>query len=132
MRKEFSKKWIASRQIRKQRKYRANAHITIKKKMMASNLNKDLRKRYSRKSMAVRKGDSIKVMRGEFKGKTGKISIIDLMRMKVAIEGIQITKKDGTKINVFFQPSNLQIQELNLDDKKRFQSIEKTNKEEKK
>jgi ribosomal protein L24 len=39
--------------------------------------------------------------------------------MRVSIEGIQIQKKDGTKVNVYIQPSNIQIQELNLEDKER-------------
>ena len=64
-------------------------------------------------------------MRGEFKGKKGKISIVNLVKSKVVIEGIQRTKKDGTKVNVPFAASNLQIQELNLDDKKRIAAIER-------
>ena len=32
---------------------------------------------------------------------------------------MQQTKKDGTKVNVSFHPSNLQITELNLEDNRR-------------
>lgn len=67
-------------------------------------------------------------MKGEFRKKKGKIALIDLSKIRVAIEGIQKTKKDGTKVNVNFSPSNLQIQELNLDDKKRLKAIERNTK----
>lgn len=125
MKKKFSKKWEASRQPRKQRKYRANAPLHIRHKFMSANLKKDLRKKYGRRSFPLRKEDSIRVMRGEFKKRTGKIALVDLKKLRVAVEGIQRTKKDGTKVNVWFAPSNLQIQELNLDDKKRRMAIER-------
>jgi large subunit ribosomal protein L24 len=132
MKKKFSDKWKGSRQPRKQRKYRANAPFSIRKKMLVSNLSKDLRDKYKRRSFPLRKNDLVKVMRGEFKGKKGKVILIDLSRLKVAIEGLQRTKKEGTKVNVMFDPSVLQIQELDLDDKKRIKSIENKIKEEKK
>ena len=76
----------------------------------------------------MRKGDEILVMRGTFKKKKAKISTIELKRTRVALEGIQRTKKDGTKVNVWFAPSSLQIQTLTLDDKKRIAALERGNK----
>lgn len=136
MKKQFSKSWKASKQPRKQRKYLAKAPLHIKHKFLAAHLSKELRKKYQRRSFPLRKGDTVKIMRGSFKKKTGKIEIVDVKRTRASIEKIQKAKKDGTKVNVFFHPSNVQIQELNLDDKKRIESIErkikKTGKEEKK
>jgi len=125
MKKEFSTKWVGSSQVRKQRKYRVNAPIHRRAKMLASHLSKELREKHGKRSFPVRKGDEVKVMKGEFKSKKGKISMINLAKLKVAIEGIQRTKKDGTKVNVYLDPSNLQISELNLDDKKRIASLER-------
>tara|TARA_Y100000310_G_C20670727_1_gene810116 strand:+ start:373 stop:831 length:459 start_codon:yes stop_codon:yes gene_type:complete len=130
MKKKFSKHWNSSKQPRKQRKYRANAPLHIKHKMISANLNKDLRKKYGKRSFPLKKGDSIKIMIGEFKRKTGKVGIVDLKKLRVSIEGIQRTKKDGTKVNVWFSPSNLQIKELNLEDKKRKQALERGKKPE--
>jgi len=130
MKKKFSTQWVGSSQPRKQRKYLANAPLNIKRKMISSNLNKELRKKYDRRSFVLRKGDEVKIMSGEFKDKKGKVSIVDTKKMRVNIDGIQRTKKDGTKINVNFNASNLQIQTLNLEDKKRIKSIEKSNKAE--
>lgn len=71
----------------------------------------------------MRKGDVVKVFNGEYKKKTGKIAEVDMRKLKVLIDGIYKSKKDGTKIKVYFHPSNLMIQELNLDDKKRLDAI---------
>ncbi len=123
MKNKFSNSWIGSRQARKQRKYRENAPLHIKEKMMGANLSKELRKKYKKRNIPVRKGDEVKILRGKFKKKTGKISLVNLKKQKVAIEGIQNKKKDGTKINVYFDASNLQIKSLNEDDKKRIKSL---------
>jgi large subunit ribosomal protein L24 len=119
MKQKFSTKWRKSKQKRKQRKYRSNAPLHIKHKMLSSNLSKELRKKYIKRSLPLRKNDVVKIMRGKFKKKKGKIIRIDLKREKVYVEGIQKAKKDGSKINVSLNASNLQIQELNLEDKKR-------------
>ena len=125
MKQKFSVKWIGSRQPRKQRKFRANAPMHIRHKMMSVNFSKELRKRHEKRNFPVRKGDNVRIMRGEFKGKKGKIEMIDLKKLRVRIDGIYRTKKDGTKTSVYFAPSNLQINELNLDDKKRGESLKR-------
>lgn len=127
MKKQFSTSWKASKQIRKQRKFRANAPIGLKRQMIVSTLSKELRQKYNRRSFALKKGDTVIIMRGEFKKKTGKIGSINLQKMKVILEGIQMDKKDGTKANVLFDPSNLKITELNIEDKKRIEAIKKEN-----
>jgi len=128
MKKEFSTAWKASKQPRKQRKYRANAPLHLKKKFVSVNLSKTLRTKHGKRNIPVKKGDTVKIMRGKFKGKSGKVNEIKLKLSKVLIEGINIKKRDGSSVNVKLQPSNLQITELNLDDKKRTQKlgVEKT------
>jgi large subunit ribosomal protein L24 len=129
MKKKFSKAWKASKQARKQRKYLANAPRNIIGKMLSSHLSKELRQKYTRRSFQIRKGDTVKVMNGESKGKTGKVSSVDAKNLRVAIEGLQATKKDGSKVNLFFKASNLMITELVLDDKRRLDSLKKENTE---
>ena len=125
MKQKFSTKWVASKQPRKQRKYKARAPLHIKHKMLAARLSKELKKKYQRKAIPVRKDDKVKIMKGIFKKKQGKISQVDTKKMIVYIEGIQRTKKDGTKVNVSFHPSNLTIIDLNLEDKKRTTKLNK-------
>ncbi len=124
MRQKFSTKWKASKQPRKQRKYLANAPLHLKRKMFAAILNKELRKKYEMKNIEVRKGDEVMILKGTFKKKTGKISEANTKKMKVSVEGIQRTKKDGSKVNVWFYPSTLMIINLNADDRKRMKNKE--------
>src|SRR3989338_176397 len=46
MKNKFSTKWKESKQPRKQRKYRANAPLHLRKKFVNVNLSKELRKKY--------------------------------------------------------------------------------------
>jgi len=120
-----AKSYNSSVQGRKQRKFRALAPIHLRRKLFGANLSKDLRKRYGKRSISVVKGDAIRVMRGQFTGQKGKISIINAKKLKIYVEGIQRSKRDGTKVNVPIDPSNVQITELNLDDKKRMNMLER-------
>ena len=119
MKQKFSIKWKASKQPRKQRKYRLKAPLHIKRKLLSVNLSKDLRKKHSVRNVPIRKGDTVKILIGKFKKKQGKVTQVYTKISKVVIEGIQVKKQDGSKVNFKLQPSNLQIVELNLEDKKR-------------
>tara|TARA_Y100000310_G_scaffold345132_1_gene462070 strand:- start:3740 stop:4207 length:468 start_codon:yes stop_codon:yes gene_type:complete len=120
MRSDFSNAWKSSSQTRKQRKYRYNAPLHIQGKFLGVHLSKELRKKYGTRSMRIRKGDEVKVLRGSFSGKSGKVAEVDVKRGRVTIDGMQNKKKDGTKINAFFNSSNLVVTTLNNEDKKRF------------
>lgn len=116
----ISKSWNRSIQPRKQRKFVHNAPLHIKPKiMLISTLSKELRKKHNKRNMRIRKGDTAKIMRGQFKGKKGKANEIESKAGKVYLEGIEHIKKDGTKAFYPLKASNLMITELNLDDKKR-------------
>ena len=52
-------KGVKSKKPRKQRKYRSEAALHKRRKMIASTLKPDLRKKYNRRSVPVRKGDVI-------------------------------------------------------------------------
>ena len=125
MKSEFSTAWVSSKQPRKQRKYRVNAPLHAKHKFLNANLSKELRKKYGKRSLPLRTGDEVLVMRGKFAKKTAKVSSVDLKRSRVILEKVNRTKKDGSKITVFFSPSNLQIQALGSDDRKRAKRVEK-------
>ena len=120
MKSKFSTSWIGSKQPRKQRKYRHNAPLHLKHRFLSTHLSKELRQKYGKRSVSARKGDEVLVMRGKFAKKKGKIVEIDVKRSRVTVDGINRKKTDGTKVNVYFDTSNLLIQSLNLDDKKRF------------
>ena len=125
MRAAFSKKWKASKNPRKQRKYRYNAPLHILRKFLSAHLSQDLMKKYKTRNIPLRSGDTVKLLRGQFKKVVGKITKVNLKKGKVYVEGVQLTKRDGTKAYYPIHPSNLQIQELNLTDKKRKEKWEK-------
>jgi large subunit ribosomal protein L24 len=123
MKKKFSKHWKSSKQPRKQRKFRANAPLHIKRKLLSVNLSKELRKKYGKRNIPARKGDIVKITKGKFKKKQGKIIKVNIKMSRIEIEGIQVKKQDGSKVNVKIQPSNLQITELYSEDKKRMKNL---------
>lgn len=125
MKKEFSISWKSSKKPNKQRKYRITAPLHIKQKLASSHISKELRKKYNKRSIPLRKGDKVKVMRGNFKKHEGKIERIELGRTRVFVSGIEHAKKDGTKKMLPLNPSNLMITELNMDDKFRQKLLEK-------
>jgi len=130
MQKDFSTAWKSSKQPRKQRKYLANAPMHLKVKNLGTNLSKELRKKHGIRNTVIRKGDTVKIMRGKFKKKQGKVIEVLTKRAKIYIDGMQTKKQDGSKVNVPFRASNLQIIELNMSDKKRFKKKEEKAKSE--
>lgn len=117
--KTFSKSWISSKSPKKQRKYRANAPLHLKKKMLSVHLSTDLRKTYKTRNVIVRKGDTVIVTRGKFKGQEGKIDKVYTKQVKVTVEGIKAVTKKGNKVPFKLRPSALIIKDLNLADTKR-------------
>ncbi len=103
--------------------YRAT--FNVKSKQLTSPLSNELRKKYSRKSVRVVEGDSVKIVRGEFKGVDGKISEISTAKNSVAIEGIKKEKTKGDKFDVYIHTSNLLVTGLNTDDKWRIKKLER-------
>lgn len=125
--KSWSKHWKSSTKPRKQRKYVFNAPLHICKNFLSVNLSKTLQKKYQKRNVCVRKGDKVKIMRGQFKKQTGKVTKVSRKFLNVFVEGIENIRKDGTKRPRPLQPSNLQILELNLTDKKRQKIFERVN-----
>ena len=123
--KNWSKSWKSSIKPRKQRKYRLKAPLHIKRKLLGSHLSKELREKYGRRTIVPLVGDKVKVVRGQFKGHTGKIERTITSNNKVLVSGIEVMKKDGNKAQYPIHASNILVTELKLDDKKRSMKIKK-------
>ncbi len=102
--------------------YRATFHT--RSKQLSSQLSEDLRKKYGKKSVRVIEGDSIKIVRGEFKGVDGKISKVSTKKSSVAVEGVKKEKTKGDKFDVYIHTSNLLVTSLNTEDKWRIAKLE--------
>jgi len=124
MKQVFSPQWKSSKNRSKQRKYVAKAPFHTRGKFLSTQLSKTLKQKHGINATRIRKGDKVKVMRGQFKSKTGTIDSIDLKASRVKIDSIFTSRRDGTKAFIPIHPSNVQIQELNLEDRKRKAKLE--------
>ena len=113
---------------RKQRKRLYNAPAHLRHKFMAAPLSRELTLSKGVKALPVRKGDTVRVMRGDHKGFEGKVSRVDLKRYRIFIEGLTREKVDGTNIFVSVHPSKVVIRNLKLDDKWRKGIVERERK----
>lgn len=125
MKSEFSKSWVSSKQPRKQVKFRANAPNHIKRKFMGALLDKPLREKYGMRNVEVRKGDDVKIMRGKFAKKQGKVGVVDVKNTRIQVDGVQRAKSGGEKLETWFHPSNVKIILLDTTDNRRFKSSKK-------
>ncbi len=100
--------------VRNYQIYRAT--MATRNKQLGSPLSKDLQKRYGKRSIRVILGDTVKVMRGEYRGIDGKISKVSIADNSVAIEGVKKEKSKGEKFDVLIRSTNVVITNLNLDD----------------
>ncbi|MDO5850995.1 MAG: 50S ribosomal protein L24 [Methanobacteriaceae archaeon] len=108
-----------SKQPRKQRKAMYTAPLHKRHNSMSVALSEELKEEYERRSIPVRKGDVVEILRGDFKNEEGTVEKIDLKNYRVMVDGASIQKPDGNKLYQPIHPSNLVIVDLYLDDEKR-------------
>ncbi|MBW3023296.1 50S ribosomal protein L24 [Candidatus Woesearchaeota archaeon] len=121
--KKFSKKWKSSKKPSKQRKYKHNSPLHTKSKIVSSRLSKELSKKYGIRNISARKGDRVKIMRGQFKGKIGKINRVNLKTTKIYVDGVDQSKIEGGRAPYPIHPSNVIITEVYVEDRRRFKQL---------
>ncbi len=119
-------RWMKSSQPRKQRKAFFNAPMHKRQKLMSATLHPELRKKFNRRSLPVRKGDVVRIMRGDFKDHEGEVVEVDLKRLRIYVEGATIERANGEEVYYPIHPSNVMIIEPNLDDPMRRKIIERS------
>ena len=100
------------------------ATFQTRSKQLGSALSKDLQKKYSKKSTRAVEGDTITILRGEFKGVSGKITKISKEKTSVTVEGVKKEKTKGDKFDVYIHTSNIVVTALNTSDKWRISKLE--------
>ncbi|MDQ3884943.1 MAG: 50S ribosomal protein L24 [Thermoproteota archaeon] len=93
-------------------------------KMVGAVLEDGLRKQYQKKTIRVIKGDSVRVIRGEYKGVEGKVDRVDTEHATFHIEGIQKEKIRGGQVKVPIHSSKVMVITLNLEDKYRSNKLQ--------
>ncbi len=90
----------------------------------ASTLSEDLRAKYKRRSFRPRVGDSVRIVRGEFKGIEGKVTKVLTKEGRVSVEGVAREKMKGGTAPVPIHASNVVLTSLTLGDKLRRKKLE--------
>ena len=100
---------------------------------MSAALSKELRSKYSVRSLPIRKEDEVMVVRGSHKGRTGKINNVYRLKYCIHIDSIKREKTNGQQVATPIHPSNVQIIKLKLDNSRRkiLERKKSTKKEEK-
>ncbi len=116
---------VTSSKPSKQRKFLYNAPLHLRAKMMAAPLSPELRERYGRRSFPVRKGDKVRIMRGDYAGREGKVIGIDREKYRIHVEGLTRKRADGTEVPIPVHPSKVMIIDLDLGDERRKAALER-------
>ena len=111
-----------SKQPRKQRKALYNAPAHARGKHLSAALSKDLRADLGKRSLPLRSGDKVRVLRGDFKGHEGEVLSVDYTSYKVTIEEVTLSKPDGTAVFLPVDPSNLMIIDADTKDDRRIKN----------
>lgn len=97
-------------QARKQRKWLyKTSKLHERHKLLHATLSEKLREKYKKRAVRIRKGDKVRIMRGDFAGHEGKVIEVDMKNCRIKVEGATITKADGTEVAVPIHPSNVMI-----------------------
>ncbi len=107
-----------STKAKKQRKARFDAPLHKKKRMVSAHLDSGLMSEYNVRSMPVRKGDTVKIVRGaeDYKTSEAKVASVDLKSCKIIIENVTVPKADGTQKPKPVDPSDVLLTKLDLSD----------------
>jgi len=111
----------------KQRKARAEAPLHKRKRMVSAHLSSALMSEYNVRSVGVRKGDTVKMLRGakDFKASEAKVASVDLKSCKIIVENVTVPKADGTQKQKPVDPSDVEITKLDLSDSWRKEKLDK-------
>ncbi len=99
-----------SQQPRKQRKFRYNAPLHLAANFLNVHLSKELRLKLKKRSIRVRKGDTVKILKGKFRGLSGKV--LGTGRGTINVEGAVIKKLGGKEIPVSLPASKVVATQL--------------------
>ena len=117
-----------SSQPRKQRKAFHQGPLHKKKKTIRAHVSDELMEKYDLWTVRVHKGDTVKIMRGGYKGHTAKVTDVDTKHRVLFIEKVTSVKADGKETPRPVHPSNVLVTKLDLTDPYRKRKLEERSK----
>ena len=116
--KAFSKAWKASKKPSKQRKYVRNAPRHVRRVIFRSMLSRDLQKDLGIGTLPPRKGDTVRILRGDHAGKEGVIERVDRKHGRVYVQGVTRKRADGGEVFIPLHHSIIMLVRLVDDDRR--------------
>ncbi|MEM0147481.1 MAG: 50S ribosomal protein L24 [Candidatus Micrarchaeaceae archaeon] len=112
---------MKSAKARKQREFRYNAPLHIRQHFVHAHVSKELKEKLGLKARAIRvaAGDTVRIMCGKYKGKSGKVTKVDLKTSSIYLDSIKVKNARGKEHSVPLRSNNAYITDLNLSDKSR-------------
>ncbi len=101
---------------RTQRKALYTADLFHRRRRMAVPLSKELRRRYGRRQLPVRKGDTVRILSGSFVGREERVAKVDLQRYAVTLDNVTGKTADAKLKPLPIRPNHLVLTKLNLAD----------------
>lgn len=102
-----------------------NSSGLAREKQLSSPVSPELRVEYGIRRLSIRKGDTVQVQRGSFKGVEGTVTEVDSKNAVFHMEGVTREKADGSVIFIPLCPSKVRIVKLNLEDSRRKDIMER-------
>lgn len=112
-------KKTSPRSPRKQRRQVEQSPMHAHRTLLKCRLDEFLQEEYGFRSLPVKKGDLVKIMRGQFRDTEGKVIKVDHKNVRIHLDSATITKSDGKEANAPVHPSNLMLVKLELDDERK-------------
>ncbi len=106
---------MISRKPSKQRKILFALPHHRRVKLMECRLSDELAEELGVRRLPIRKGDSVMVISGEFKGSEGTVTRVDRKNYTIRVKELSIEKADGAEYNVPIHYSNVIITKIEKD-----------------
>ena len=99
------KRHMVSSSRRVQRKHQLGAASSLKHKLMGCHLTKALRTQHKIISLPIKRGDTVKILKGKAKGKEGKVVQVYRKRNVIYVDKCQRDKNNGQTVFLPIRPS---------------------------
>jgi len=109
---------------RRQRKLRYTADTFERRVRMTVPLSRELRSRFRRRSIPVRKGDTVRVLSGSFAGREERVAKVDRRGYTVTLDNVTLKTADEKMKPLSLNVGHLVITRLNLSDPWRRRSMQ--------
>lgn len=104
------------RSPRRQRKALYSADTFERRRRMTVPLSRELRARFHRRALPIRKGDTVRVLSGSFVGREERVARVNRRDYAVTLDNVTLKTADEKLKPLELRPSHLVLTRLNLSD----------------